>query len=161
MLVESQSCYTTDRQFQRSHMHVMKTMIPKSGLDEICNKVSVPLTLRYIRNSTNYKSHYIPLGLSLPPQVPLPKSPKPSRVRFPTRTGTHLSHPVFRMVVSHLMSLPSNTEGRRALGKTVAERGASAIFNHSHGSQRAQHYQNTHNTPLCCRHLWFAHHLTF
>ena len=100
--------------------HVMKTIIPKSGLDEIRNKVALPLTLRCIWNSTNYKSHYIPFGLPFPPQVPLPKSPKPSRVRFPTRTGTHLSPPMFRMVVSHLASLPSKTEVRRAQGKTVA-----------------------------------------
>ena len=82
--------------------HVLKTTILKSGLDEISNKVAVPLTLRCTRNSTNYKSHYIPLGLSLPPHVSLPKSLKPSRVRFPTRTGTHLSPTVFRMAVARL-----------------------------------------------------------
>ena len=53
--------------------HIMKTMIPKSGLDEIRNKVAMPLILRCTRNSTNCKSHYLPLGLSLPPAVPITK----------------------------------------------------------------------------------------
>jgi hypothetical protein len=71
---------------------IMKTIIPKSGLAGKFNKVAVPLILRCTRNSTNYKSHYIPFGLYniFLRHVPLPKSLKPSRVRFLITTGNHL-----------------------------------------------------------------------